>query len=228
MKPNDNKKLNIEVNGKTYSRIPIKTHFIKVNESLDNIIQQYIIPEIKKDDIVFISQKVSALCVGNVVYKKDLKLSRSAKFLSKFTAETSTGPAVGNHPYKMQIAINSAGLPRILFAAFCGAIGKIFKIRGIFYKVAGNQINQIDGFCDAGFEDYMEMGILGFKNCDPMCEEIKNKHGFSCTIVDINDIGGNLLGATNNLDKKLIIEILKDNPLGQGSQSTPLGIIREV
>jgi len=228
MKPNDNKKLNIEVNKKTYSRIPIKTHFIKVNESLDNIIQQYVIPEIKKDDIVFISQKVSALCVGNVVYKKDLKLSRSAKFLSKFTTETSTGPAVGNHPYKMQIAINSAGLPRILFAAFCGAIGKIFKIKGIFYKVAGHQINQIDGFCNAGFEDYMEMGILGFKNCDSMCEEIKNKHDFSCAIVDINDIGGNLLGATNNLDKKLIIEILKDNPLGQGSQSTPMGIIREV
>jgi hypothetical protein len=227
MKPNDNKKLNIEVNKKIYSRIPIKTHFVKVHENLDDIIQQYVKPKIQKDDIVFISQKVLALCLGNIVYKKDLKLSKFAKFLSKFAQQTSAGPAVGD-PYKMQIAINSAGLPRILFAAFCAAIGKIFKIKGVFYRVAGNQINQIDGFCDDAFEDYMDMGILGFKNCDSMCEEIKNKHDFSCAVVDVNDIGGNLLGATSDIDKKLVIEILKDNPLGQGSQSTPIGVIREV
>ena len=46
-------------------------------------------------------------------------------------------------------------------------------------------------------------------------------------VVDINDLGGNILGST--LDKageKRLVAILKDNPLGQGHQSTPLGIVR--
>jgi len=212
---------------KNYSTIPIKTHFIQVNESLDKVIKKYVIPRVKSNDIVFFSQKVVAMCLGNVVYKKDIKLTWFAKFLSKFAKQTSAGPAVGD-PYKMQIAINSAGLLRILFAAFCSAIGKLFGIKGIFYKVAGNQINQIDGFCDDAFDEYLEMGILGFKNCDSMCEEIKEKHRFSCTVVDINDIGGNVLGSTKDVDKKIVLEILKNNPLGQGAQSTPIGIIREV
>ena len=46
-------------------------------------------------------------------------------------------------------------------------------------------------------------------------------------IVDINDIGGNILGST--LDHKRNehwARVLADNPLGQGTQSTPMGIIR--
>jgi len=46
-------------------------------------------------------------------------------------------------------------------------------------------------------------------------------------VVDINDIGGNILGST--LDKageRQLVRILADNPLGQGRESTPLGIIR--
>lgn len=46
-------------------------------------------------------------------------------------------------------------------------------------------------------------------------------------VVDINDLGGNILGST--LDKageKRLVAILKDNPLGQGHQSTPLGVVR--
>ena len=47
-------------------------------------------------------------------------------------------------------------------------------------------------------------------------------------VVDINDIGGNILGST--LDKageQRLVRILADNPLGQGTQSTPMGVIRK-
>ena len=46
-------------------------------------------------------------------------------------------------------------------------------------------------------------------------------------VVDINDLGGNILGST--LDKageERLVRILKDNPLGQGHESTPLGVVR--
>ena len=47
--------------------------------------------------------------------------------------------------------------------------------------------------------------------------------------MDINDLGGSILGST--LDKAgemSLVRILKDNPLGQGRESTPMGIIRTV
>ena len=47
-------------------------------------------------------------------------------------------------------------------------------------------------------------------------------------IVDINDFGGNVLGSTmDRAGNRLMERILKDNPLGQGHESTPLGIIRK-
>ena len=48
-------------------------------------------------------------------------------------------------------------------------------------------------------------------------------------IVDINDLGANILGFSEkepSMDQ--IAKILGDNPLGQSSESTPMGIIRKV
>lgn len=48
-------------------------------------------------------------------------------------------------------------------------------------------------------------------------------------IVDINDLGGNVLGNTSKVfSDDLIIKLLKDNPLGQSNEQTPLGIIRKI
>ena len=121
------------------------------------------------------------------------------------------------------------GLPRIIFAGIIGEIGKIFGKRGLFYKLAGHQINQLDGFYGGAFEEYLEMGILAPKDCHNLCNEIEKKYGFSCCIVDINDLGGNVLGVSSSLKgkEKFILEVLKDNPAGQGREQTPIIIIRE-
>jgi hypothetical protein len=48
-------------------------------------------------------------------------------------------------------------------------------------------------------------------------------------VVDINDLGGNILGTTLPArENQRWVKVLADNPLGQGEQSTPLGIIRRV
>ena len=47
------------------------------------------------------------------------------------------------------------------------------------------------------------------------------------TLMDINDLQGKVLGASDpSVDRNLIPRILKDNPLGQSGQQTPIGIIR--
>ena len=53
--------------------------------------------------------------------------------------------------------------------------------------------------------------------------------GYDVAIVDINDLEGQILGASSKaVNKKLYARILKDNPLGQDDQQTPMGIIRRV
>lgn len=55
------------------------------------------------------------------------------------------------------------------------------------------------------------------------------RSGSRTIIVDINDLEGQILGASDDsIDKKLYARILKDNPLGQDDQQTPMGVIRIV
>ena len=46
-------------------------------------------------------------------------------------------------------------------------------------------------------------------------------------IADCNDLGGELIGQSGGVDLVLLREILADNPLGQGDDQTPAGIVRQ-
>jgi len=225
---NPGKNLIVVVDNKKWARYPVKAHFIKVSDNLENIISKYVLAKAEKGDIIVLCQKIVSITQGRVVYKKDLKIGSWAKFLSKFAKKTPYGFSVGN-PLKMQLAINLAGLPWILFASLCAGIGKILGISGIFYKIAGHQINQIDGFYGETFPQYAEIGILGSKDSDKVCQKLKDRFGLSFVIADVNDLGRNIIGKSQDLKNKenLISEILRDNPATQSSCQTPIIIIRQ-
>ncbi len=73
---------------------------------------------------------------------------------------------------------------------------------------------------------------MGPLNPDQVALDIKAQftQEIEVIVVDINDLGGNILGSSNKktINDDLMVQILKDNPLGQKAQSTPLGIIRKV
>ncbi len=212
----------------SYISYPIKTHFVGTDDKLTDIIEKYVLPLVQKEDIIVLCQKIVSITQGKVIYKKDLRVGFWANFLSKFARKTPYGFSVGN-PLKMQVAINLAGLPRIFLASILGGLGKVLGIKGIFYRVAGNQINQIDGFYGEAFPQYSEMGILGIKNADNLCSQLRKKYGFSFAVADINDLGGNILGKSQDLRNKnnFLLELLKSNPAGQSNQRTPIVILRK-
>ena len=45
-------------------------------------------------------------------------------------------------------------------------------------------------------------------------------------IVDCNDLGSEVLGASDGVDREFVREALRDNPMGQGAQRTPMGVLR--
>ncbi len=226
--PNPGKNLILEFEGEKWARYPIKTHFIGPEEKFDDIIKEYVSPFYQKGDWIIIGQKIISILQKRIIYKKDLRVGFWAKFLSRFATKTPYGFSVGN-PLKMQVAIDLAGLPRIIFAGFVAQVGKLFGQRGLFYKLAGNQINELDGFYGKAFPQYADMGILGPKDCDKICQDLEKKFNMLNAIVDINDLGGNVLGTSPGLKgkEKLILAVLKDNPFGQSNEQTPLVIIRK-
>lgn len=225
---NPNKKVEIQFENKIYLRHAVKTHFITVGESYIDVIKKYISPIYQDGDVLFLSEKIIALCQERVCYAKDMKITKWAKFLSGFASSNNHGIGVDS-PYKMQLAINLAGLPRILLAAFCSAVCKIFGVRGVFYKIVGKGVAGIDGFYGKAYDYYRDKGVLLPENPDGVCKEIKETLNINCVLVDANDLGIEILGKSPNIgysDDELM-GMIKDNPAGQSSQQTPMVLVRE-
>lgn len=222
---------NIVAAGSEFERFAIQTHFVKQGESYLELINKYVMPFYEKGDVLSISEKVISMCQNNTVSKKDVKLGFWAKFLSKFASSNNRGVAM-DEPYKLQLAINLAGLPRILLASFCSAVTKLFGMKGVFYKIAGNDIDGIDGFyMHSSFDVYHDIALLNPKNPDKVCGEIENACNVQCMIVDANDFGVNILGRSKGIESlsdEFLISLVKDNPAGQSDELTPFILIKNV
>lgn len=220
----------ISIEGKNYERFAVQTHFIERGESYIDIISKYVLPLYKEGDILSISEKVISMCQNNIVEKKDVKLGFWAKFLSKFASSNNHGIAM-DEPYKLQLAINIAGLPLILWASVCSAVTKLFGKKGVFYKIAGHGIDGIDGFYKgSSFDIYHDIALLNPKEPDKVCEEIKSNLGIESMIVDANDLSVVILGKSNSIDKseENLMDLIRDNPAGQSDELTPFILIREI
>ena len=225
---NEGKNVEITVNGKTYMRHAVKTHFVQQGESYIDIFEKYISPIYEEGDIVSSAEKIIALCQGRVVKREDMKIGFFAKFLSKFASHPDTGVGVGE-TIKMQYAIDKVGLPRVLWASVAGGVCKVFGKKGVFYEIVGNEVAGLDGFYDHVWSEYRDIGIENPENPTGVCNEIKQKLGISCMIVDANDLGQEILGHSDDipLSEEELLGLVADNPTGQDRQVTPLILIRE-
>jgi len=226
---NPGKSPEITVGDKKYIRHAIKTHYIQVGQdNYMDVIEKYVSPLYKPGDIVSISEKIIAICQGRVVYRKDVKVTWLARFLSKFVHKTPAGDHVAI-PHKMQVAINLAGPFKIIVAAFVAAITRPFGIKGLFYKIAGRDVASIDGFETDGFLEYLDMAILPPVKPDKVCNEINEKTGIKCMIVDANDLGVEILGVCDEIacTEEELKDLIRDNPACQEDQKTPMVLIRQ-
>lgn len=225
---NEGKELSISLDGVSYDRIPVATRVIMPGDSLDAIVQEYGIAHVQPGDILFITEKIVAITQGRSYLLEEIKARKLATFLSKYVTKTAYGIGLGM-PETMEMALRECGTPRILFAALVAAITKPFGRRGDFYRIAGSKARAIDGPTPGTIPPYNKAVVLGPSRPDDVAKHIKAMmpDGVEVAVVDINDIGGNILGSTLNKEEtKRLVAILSDNPLGQGHQSTPMGIIR--
>lgn len=227
IQPNEGKQLERVVGGVNYLRFPIKTHVIKPTDNIEDVVRQYLAELVQSGDIVAVSEKVVAITQGRSYPIKDIKPSWLAKLLVKFVFKPKWGIGLGS-PWTMELALREAGAPRILFAALASAVTKPFGVRGVFYRVAGKNINAIDGPTPYTLPPYNEYAKLAPKDPDKVAEKLSEIIKAGVAIIDANDIGVQVLGASKGIDIELIRELFKDNPLGQTTEQTPLCLIRKV
>ena len=218
----------IEFENKKYLRIPLKTHVVMRDDVLEDVVKKYASERLQENDILFVSEKIVAITQGRAIPLKDIHPRPLAKFLSNHVTKTPAGIGLGM-PETMEMALRECGIPRILYAAAMSALTKVFGKKGVFYEIAGYRAQSIDGPTPNTLPPYNQYVVLGPDKPDAVAKELGELMGCHVAIVDINDIDGVILGISNNqLNRNKIKRILKDNPLGQDHEQTPMGIIREV
>ena len=220
-----------EVYGKRMERYGIQTHFVEEGESYVDLVQRYVVPIYEKGDFLSISEKVIAMCQDNTVYMEDLKIGWMARILSRFGKKTNSGIGV-TEVHKLQLMIDLKGPLHVLWAAFAGAIGKIFGKHGLFYLILGVEVSGIDGFYEhSAFVPYHSMATLTPKKPDRVCQRIEEKTGIPTMVVDANDIDVVILGKSPSIkwvSDTLLKEYIRDNPAGQDDECTPFILIRDI
>ena len=227
--PNDGKVLSVTTDAGTFKRIPIRTRVVMPGDDLDAFVTEYAGGVVQPGDTLFVTEKIVAITQGRSYALNEIEPRALARLLSKYVVKTPYGIGLGM-PETMEMALRECGTPRILFAAAVSAVTKLFGRRGDFYRIAGDRARAIDGPTDGTIPPYDNAVVLGPIEPDAVSVRIKHLLGdvAEVAVVDINDIGGNILGST--LDKageQRLVRILADNPLGQGTQSTPMGVIRK-
>ncbi len=223
------KRLEIEVDGVAYQRIPIRTTLVLAGEELVPFILRFAAPVVQRGDLLFVTEKIVAITQGRSYPVEDIRPRRLAVFLSRYVTKTSHGIGLGMLQ-TMEMALREVGAPRIHFAAAVAAVTKPFGRRGDFYRIAGQKARGIDGPTSGTIPPYDSQVVLNPDRPAQVAALLRDAlGGADVAIVDINDFGANILGSTlDRTGERRLARILGDNPLGQGEESTPLGVVRLV
>ena len=228
-KVNPGKSRFVRYKDKKFACYAVETSVVTKEDRLEDIIERFVVPMAETDDVIFISEKMVACTEGRALPVRSVKTGFTAKVLSRFVTKSPYGIGL-SMPETMQCALWEAGLPRILLAAFAGMIGKLLGKKGWFYYVAGSRVAAIDGPCSCTLPPYNEYVVLSPMNPRRTAREVSRQlGGKTVLVVDANDLGCKVLGAScKNVDEEMYATLLKQNPLGQSAQRTPVGILRPV
>lgn len=226
---NEGKDEIVTCGGKHFACYAIRTHVVTRKDTLEELATQYAQPLVRKGDVLFVSEKMLACVQGRAIPMERIRAGLWANILSRFVTRSPYGIGLAM-PETMQCAIGECGLARILLAAGAGLCGRLLHKRGWFYRIAGSAAASIDGPCDYTLAPYNRYVVLGPRDAPGAAREISRAVGGNLVlIVDANDLGCSILGASEeNADWAMFLRLLRQNPLGQGSERTPMGILRPI
>ena len=202
---------------------PIKTHILGTLDDPITVLKSYIPNNCLPTDILTIGESPLAIMQGRYVDYRNINVSLIARLLCKgFHPTSSLATACG-----MQTLINIAGPSRIIMSWLVGGMFKFIGIKGVFYRLAGEQARLIDDITGTT-PPYDKSIVLGPKDTQSFCINASKELQVNVAVVDVNDLGRVKILSTNNINYTEIIKrALTTNPAGNANQQTPLVLIRQ-
>ena len=225
--PNEGRVLEASVDGVAYARQPVRTHLVTATDDAAEVLARYAQPLPEDTALVAVSERMVAITQGRSHRMVDIRPGRLARFLVRFVTRPGYGIGLGTAE-TMQLAIDEVGASRILLAAGVSAVTKPFGVHGLFYRVAGPQAAAIDGPTSYTIPPYNESATLGPRDPDGAARRLAAAIDRPVAVIDANDAGCNVLGASPGVDRQLVRRLFADNPLGQAREQTPIAIVRRI
>jgi hypothetical protein len=226
--PNEGRVLHASMGGAVYARHPVRTHLVTAADTdAAAVVARYAGPLGADVRLVAVSERMVAITQGRAYPIKDIRPGRLARLLERFVTRPGYGIGLGSAE-TMELAIREVGAPRILVAAAASAVTKPFGIHGVFYRVAGPQAKAIDGPTSYTIPPYNQAATLGPRKPDTAARVIAAAIDAPVAIIDANDAGCAVLGASPGVDRRFVERLFADNPLGQAREQTPICVVREV
>lgn len=216
----------LEIEGRTYERVALRTRVVKFGDDIEALVRDYAAPLVKPGDWIALSEKVVSVGQNNVRHISTVKVRWLARLIVKGVKKYPEDIA-WEHPAKMQVAIDMAGYPRMLAALVLGGLTRLVGIHGIFWRIAG-RVSEIDGFNPRAMWPYTEYAILPPIDPDGLGQRIEDKLGIPTSIIDGNNIDVKIMSLSRGapVDARLARLILLDNPMGQDEEMTPIIVVR--
>ena len=215
----------VRVGGQAFERVVVHTHWFRRGEDLAALLRRYLGPYLRRGDHAVISETAVIAVRGRMIPVEQVRPGRMAAVLARYVRPTGWGPGL-SVPHKMQVAIEETGALRILAAAAAAAVTRPLGIRGVFYHVAGRSARSLDGMRPGSpYEGYV-IPPLRPAEALAIARELAGALGVPVHIVDINDNGGTIRASSHPFPWRLLLAILRDNPLGQGTRCSPIGLVR--
>jgi len=224
---NPDRALYATLDGQVYARHPVRTHLVTDADEAVDVVRRYAWPNPDDTVLVAVSERMVAITQGRSHPMDTIRPGRLARFLVRFVTRPGYGIGLGTAE-TMQLAISEVGAPRILFAAMVSGLTKPFGVHGLFYRIAGRQAAAIDGPTSYTIAPYNQAATLGPRDPNGVAARLAIELGSPVAVIDANDAGCNVLGASRGLDRRWVARLFADNPLGQAGEQTPICVVRRV
>ncbi len=202
---------------------PIKTHILGTLDDPISILKSYIPKNYLPTDILTIGESPLAIMQGKYIDFRNITAGPVARLLCKgFHPTSSLATACG-----MQTLINISSPTRVIISWLIGGIFKSIGIKGIFYRLAGEQARLIDDITGTT-PPYDKSIVLGPNDTQSFCIKASKELQVNIAVVDVNDLGKVKILSTNNINNtEKIKSALTSNPAGNANQHTPIVLIRQ-
>ncbi|XP_057850775.1 uncharacterized protein LOC131061244 isoform X2 [Cryptomeria japonica] len=204
------------------SVLPVPTHLLCHLDDPVKVIKSYVLPHAKAGDIIAISETPLAIMQGHFRHPHSIHPGILARLVCRlFHPTSSLATACG-----MQTLIDISGILRVVFASLLAIIARVMGIRGMFYRLAGEQARLIDD-ASGNLPPYDQFITLGPVCCQETVDNLKSETGYEVAIVDVNDLKRvQILAASFGVDRNYLELALRDNPAGNDDEQTPIVLIR--